>query len=162
MEDEHQRKVTIVTRVLVAVGVTVAVVATNPPVGAATEPTSYQLGFFEQRKVKAAVADMMRDPDSARFSGIYAMRLPDGSIDVCGWVSGRNGFGGMGQEIPFKASIFASGRAYATSIANPAVTAVMCNDAGLFSQDMVKAIRAAYCPPIPGPARADAGADRSS
>lgn len=43
---------------------------------------------------KQVVAKLMRDPDSAKFSGMHTCRAPDGGIDhVSGVVNAKNAFG---------------------------------------------------------------------
>ena len=45
-------------------------------------------------QAKKSVAAELRDPASAQFRAVKAVRQEDGSIAVCGEVNGRNAFGG--------------------------------------------------------------------
>lgn len=47
--------------------------------------------FQDVQRAKRAVSAVMREPESARFGRVA--RMPNGY--VCGYASGRNGFGGM-------------------------------------------------------------------
>jgi hypothetical protein len=52
--------------------------------------------------VKEAVADRLRDPESARFGRIKASGNPSAStIFVCGIVNAKNGYGGYAGRSPF-------------------------------------------------------------
>lgn len=51
-------------------------------------------------RIRRAVAEDLRDPDSAYFRDVEARKITGRDNDVyviCGSVSGRNGYGGMGQ-----------------------------------------------------------------
>lgn len=88
-------------------------------------PVRYELGFLEERKIKAAVAEGLREPDSARF------------------VSGRNGFGGMALETPFYIPLSPrSGPGLPWLQRDIAVS--RCEALGLFSSDLVNAIRSRW------------------
>ena len=58
-------------------------------------PSNALLLIRAQRQVKS----LLRDPDSARFSGMTVYRAP--AEVVCGYVTSRNGFGGMSGEQRF-------------------------------------------------------------
>lgn len=45
-------------------------------------------------KYQRAVADSLRDPESARFTGTRVVRTPEGKDALCGMVNAKNGFGG--------------------------------------------------------------------
>lgn len=55
---------------------------------------TYQLSIAEQEAVKASVTKSLRDPTSAIFDGLAAAKAADGTVTVCGFVNGKNGFGG--------------------------------------------------------------------
>lgn len=65
--------------------------ATASPAG----PSNALLLIRAQRQVKS----LLRDPESARFSGMTVYREP--TQVVCGYVNSRNGFGGMSGEQRF-------------------------------------------------------------
>ena len=48
----------------------------------------------EVARVMAGVKDRLRDPESARFEGIYAMKGSNGKLNYCGYVNSKNSFGG--------------------------------------------------------------------
>ncbi len=43
----------------------------------------------------------MKDPDSARFGKIAAAIDSEGIVTACGWVNGKNSYGGYTGELPF-------------------------------------------------------------
>jgi hypothetical protein len=45
-------------------------------------------------KYQQAVANGLRDPESARFTGTRVVRTPEGKDALCGMVNAKNGFGG--------------------------------------------------------------------
>lgn len=44
--------------------------------------------------VMAGVRNKLRDPESARFEGVYALNGSNGVRHYCGYVNAKNGFGG--------------------------------------------------------------------
>ncbi len=58
---------------------------------------SVQAARDTRAAAQATIAAQLRDPDSARFTGVTLMK--DGS--VCGFVNSRNAFGGMTGNNPF-------------------------------------------------------------
>jgi hypothetical protein len=87
--------ITILALLLAACGETVMT-------GRSTAPrTPVQISAADIKAVEAAVAREMRDPESARFDGIKAGKTPEGDIVACGFVNGRNGFGGYVGREPF-------------------------------------------------------------
>ncbi|MGI9434819.1 MAG: hypothetical protein ACR2Q4_08335, partial [Geminicoccaceae bacterium] len=53
-------------------------------------------------QAKALTADMLRDPESARFRSIFVTSgYADEGVTVCGLIQGRNGFGGYAQRKVF-------------------------------------------------------------
>lgn len=47
---------------------------------------------------QAAIRARLRDPESARFDGMYYNKRTDA---ICGLVAGKNGYGGYGQRMTF-------------------------------------------------------------
>ncbi len=77
----------------------------------------------------------MKDPDSARFDGTFsAAQDADGVIYVCGYVNGKNSFGGYSGSKPFNGILSKSGFFATVSIANTTaevtVTRTMCERYG--------------------------------
>lgn len=55
-------------------------------------------------RIRSEVADQLRDPPSAYFRDVRAIRpavRDDSPLVICGRVQGRNGYGGMGQHQGF-------------------------------------------------------------
>jgi hypothetical protein len=62
------------------------------------------LTLEQQKAMEVAVRNRLIDPESARFGDFiagYNPDLPDTSLGVCGWVNGRNVYGGYTGEQPF-------------------------------------------------------------
>src|SRR5262249_34820847 len=55
----------------------------------------------------ARAGSPIRDPQSALFGRVAAGRSNDGRVFVCGWVNGRNGFGGCTGGAPFAVELVA-------------------------------------------------------
>lgn len=73
--------------------------ATSDPPGARTTVTLTQK---QQQAVRVGVTDGMKDPESARFGDRMAgAKQPNGLITVCGYVNGKNSFGGYVGMSPF-------------------------------------------------------------
>ena len=73
--------------------------ATSDPPGARTTVT---LTLQQQQAVRVGVANGMKDPESARFGDrMVAAKQPNGLITVCGYVNGKNSFGGYVGMSPF-------------------------------------------------------------
>lgn len=68
----------------------------------AEPPTPVVLTAQQIEWVKEGVREELKDPDSAKFEGIVAMKdVKDGGITVCGFVNARNSFGGYVGKKPF-------------------------------------------------------------
>jgi hypothetical protein len=52
--------------------------------------------------VEDGVKSILKDPDSARISGIVAGVGSDGTITACGWVNAKNSYGGYTGKRPFQ------------------------------------------------------------
>ena len=48
--------------------------------------------------VHEGVRRSLKDPESARFGSMVASRSANGTINVCGWVNARHGYGGYTGE----------------------------------------------------------------
>ncbi len=118
----------------------VAIIAIAKPSKSDPEPTlgPVHLSWFETRKVKKAVKEVLKDPGSAEFGSIYARRNDETSIDVCGFVSARNSFGGMTGMQPFHTSIFSTGSTGMVWISDPWQVAVLCKAAGMFGNGLAE------------------------
>lgn len=55
----------------------------------------------QQQQVRAGTAKRLKDPEAARFGKLAATRAKDGSITVCGYVNGKNAYGGYVGMSPF-------------------------------------------------------------
>ena len=55
--------------------------------------------------LRAEISQYLRDPDSAHFTGLHVVTKPEGYKYLCGFVNGRNGFGGYTGFQPFLASL---------------------------------------------------------
>jgi hypothetical protein len=63
--------------------------------------------FVTRWQAQKVVADMLLDPDSARFRNMTVVHLPDQSALICGEVDGRNrmnGYGGYARFVVSKAT----------------------------------------------------------
>lgn len=67
------------------------------PVGA-----PYQLTASESKLIEDGVRDALKDPNSAMFGQMVAVRVPgDDMTTVCGYVNAKNSFGGYTGDKPF-------------------------------------------------------------
>jgi hypothetical protein len=74
----------------------------DPPADARIEPgTAVKLDARQQEVVVTAVLKWMKQPDSASFSALSAVRSRRGPIVVCGEVNGRNSAGTFPGMAPF-------------------------------------------------------------
>lgn len=55
--------------------------------------------------IKEGVAKSLRDPASAQFGAIVMGESGDGHFPVCGYVNGKNGYGGYSGMTPFLGGI---------------------------------------------------------
>lgn len=53
------------------------------------------------RQLVIDVASVLKDPSSAKFGGYVMGKSPRGDIMACGYVNGRNGFGGYSGMLPY-------------------------------------------------------------
>jgi len=59
------------------------------------------LSAQQQQQVRVGTARRLKDPEAARFGKLNATRASDGSITVCGYVNGKNSYGGYTGYSPF-------------------------------------------------------------
>lgn len=62
---------------------------------------SYDLTNADIKAVEKGVRVSLKDPNSAQFGNMMAMKRSDGMIAVCGYVNGKNSFGGYVGMTPF-------------------------------------------------------------
>ena len=79
--------------------------ATNPPGADTSEVEIVELSDTQFSTVKSAVRQNMKDPDSAQFGRYVAFRTTDSEGEqtdyVCGYVNGKNSFGGYVGMTPY-------------------------------------------------------------
>jgi hypothetical protein len=90
----------------------------------------------DQQAIKAGVAKGMKDPESARFGEMAAARKSDGTITVCGYVNGKNSYGGYVGMSPFIGIYAREAKAFGlvdigSSSTDRTVVGKMCRDAGI-------------------------------
>ena len=85
-------------------GTSAACSSTNPQ-----SQKNIAVGLLEPQLVtiEAGVRSVMKDPESARFGPYWAAQKPDGTTIVCGYVNGRNSFGGYTGDKPYLAGLAA-------------------------------------------------------
>lgn len=59
------------------------------------------LSAQQQKQVREGTAKRLKDPEAARFGKLSATRGKDGSLTVCGYVNGKNSYGGYTGYSPF-------------------------------------------------------------
>lgn len=95
----------------------------------------YVLSKQEVSWVKRDVKGAMKDPDSARFGTIAASKNGEGTVTVCGYVNGRNSFGGYTGEVPFMGILtstsFLVANIAAASATDVAAMTNVCRRAGI-------------------------------
>lgn len=64
----------------------------------------------QQQQVRTGTAKRLKDPEAARFGKLNATRAKDGSITVCGYVNGKNSYGGYTGYSPFMGMFLAPPR----------------------------------------------------
>lgn len=122
-----------------AIVAVVAIIAIAKPSKSDPEPTigPVHLSWFQTRKVKKAVKEVLKDPGSAEFGSIYARQTEHDWIDVCGFVSARNSFGGMTGMQPFKTSLWTTiDGTGAVLLSDRRSIAALCRHEDLFGDEM--------------------------
>ncbi|MGE6739741.1 hypothetical protein ACQKGC_05645 [Allorhizobium pseudoryzae] len=65
----------------------------------------YNLDAVDALVVQNGLRGSVRDPLSLIFGKASAIKRPDGTIEVCGMVNGKNGFGGYTGFVPYNGLI---------------------------------------------------------
>ncbi len=61
----------------------------------------YALSPAEQEIIKKGVISVLKDPTSALFGIMQASKSADGVVTVCGYVNGKNAYGGYVGDKPY-------------------------------------------------------------
>ena len=96
----------------VAAGIMLAGCASTSyaPRSTITAGVPYTLSANEQAAVKSGVTAALKDPTSAIFGEMKAAKATtDGVVTVCGYVNGKNSFGGYVGNQPYVGVVTASG-----------------------------------------------------
>ncbi|EHM01426.1 hypothetical protein HMPREF9946_02165 [Acetobacteraceae bacterium AT-5844] len=65
-------------------------------------------------KYRQAVANSLRDPESARFGSLRVVQAPSGRDALCGSVNAKNAYGGYAGADLFYAEMIPVGQTFAT------------------------------------------------
>ncbi|MER9833399.1 hypothetical protein NKJ28_00280 [Mesorhizobium sp. M0145] len=76
----------------------VAILAATSP-ALAFEPHS--VNQAQEKAIQDGVKESLKDPDSAKFKGLLAIKQVEGADIACGLVNAKNSFGGYGGFTPF-------------------------------------------------------------
>lgn len=68
---------------------------------ASAENVPYQLSEAEVAAIQKDLTRDLKDPESARFNDLTAVKTDEGEILVCGEMNAKNGFGGYVGRMPF-------------------------------------------------------------
>jgi len=122
-------RVSIIALTALTVSACVPAEPTKPP----GQP--YALSSKAVRAIQADVRQAMKDPDSARFGRIAAAIDSDGVVTACGWVNGKNSYGGYTGELPFM-GIYSLERgrymlADIASASEASATVIVCRNRGV-------------------------------
>jgi len=97
--------------------------------------TPVQLSSAQVQQVRAGVRDVLKDPDSAQFGTIKAARKPDGVTTVCGYVNGKNSYGGYTGMTPFVGVMLSGGGFSVAALGGPGyesqATINVCRKSGI-------------------------------
>jgi hypothetical protein len=63
--------------------------------------TPFILSTKFRHGIESDLRNGLKDPDSARFGVMNAVKQKDGTISICGWVNAKNSYGGYTGETPF-------------------------------------------------------------
>lgn len=121
-------------------GGTIGALATSDPAPNTLAGASIPITLTskQQKAVRAGVAKGMKDPESARFGDKMAgAKKADGAITVCGYVNGKNSYGGYVGMSPF-IGVLADGPDglfglvdIGSSTKDHALVVKLCRDSGL-------------------------------
>jgi hypothetical protein len=73
----------------------------RPAPAAPAAPRTVTVSAQKMAVYQSAVADTLRDPESARFRGVRVVREADGSDALCGELNAKNAYGGYVGYEPF-------------------------------------------------------------
>jgi hypothetical protein len=110
-------------------------VSYTPPPSGLERGVAIKLTPQQIQVVKAGVAEGMKDPESARFSGeMLAAKNSKGIITVCGYVNGKNSYGGYVGKSPF-VGVLGDGKFVLVDIGSSQddrkITAKVCDASGV-------------------------------
>lgn len=111
--------------------------AKTPPLPKAAAPKSEADPLIA--KARAAVANSLRDPPSARFDGV--VRKPEG---VCGFVNAKNAYGGYGGRTRFVYII-------KTAAIYVEFSPALMSPANVYEYEEIDAALTKYCPGVKSP-----------
>lgn len=69
--------------------------------------TPVKLSASDVKNIQSSMRAQMKDPDSTRFGAISGARYADGDLYVCGWVNGKNSYGGYTGMMPYAGHYYA-------------------------------------------------------
>jgi hypothetical protein len=96
--------------------------------------TPYVLSAADVETVESTIRYQMKDAASAQFRDLQGAKSASGDVLVCGWVNGRNSFGGYTGFMPFAGRLGGFGFSLGMLAADNAdanVVAHQCRQAGL-------------------------------
>ncbi len=70
----------------------------------------YTLTEADKEAVKKGVIGVLKDPTSALFGDMQATKSVDGVVTVCGYVNGKNAYGGYVGDKPFAGVLTGTGK----------------------------------------------------
>lgn len=73
----------------------------DDPLAGVVPGTPIRLSSSDVSAVQKGLRASMKDPASAQFGPMAAVQDPDGTVTVCGYVNGKNSFGGYTGMQPF-------------------------------------------------------------
>lgn len=93
-----------------------------------------ELSASQRAEIEATIRDALKDPDSAKFSGLAAAINAKGVVTACGYVNAKNSFGGYAGKEPFIGVILTSDKFFPIGFAKnpPELTMKLCSDSGVF------------------------------
>lgn len=78
------------------------------PLAGVMPGSPYKLSSEQIAKIKSAVSEGLKDPDSAKFPDQFVATKEGNNITVCGYVNAKNSYGGYVGKKPFHVLGFAS------------------------------------------------------
>ena len=68
--------------------------------------TPAPISATEKKAIQEAIRASLKDPESAKFGAMNTGKFSDGNLSVCGWVTGKNSYGGYTGMSPFVGKYF--------------------------------------------------------